>query len=245
MDKKTFCLKTIAVFASFVTLNLKAAVDYPYEYDFVSSDSGVSGKLFLDSSSSSDGTIADIGPGSYLSFDLYGSYLPPVTFSLSSLSAALDPNLSFAWNSSQITTPLDIAIGLGQNDVLMNREFVNPNNTSPVAPEMDAVEYYDAFVDANQNPLNGQSISSSAISLIATEETINVGGGGVVYNIDFDPGTTGEWVGLVVVPEPGQMALLTALGAAAFALFGQRKGQGSIGLIFLRTVLRRLPPHRG
>jgi hypothetical protein len=157
----------------------------------------------------------------------------------------LDPNLSFAWNSSQITTPLDIAIGLGQNDVLMNREFVNPNNTSPVAPEMDTVEYYDAFVDANQNPLNGQSISSSAISLIATEETINVGGGGVVYNIDFDPGTTGEWVGLVVIPEPAPIALLTALGAAAFALFGQRKGQESIGLTLLRMLLRRLPPHRG
>jgi hypothetical protein len=73
MDKKTFCLKTIAVFASVVALNLKAAVDYPYEYDFVSSDSGVNGKLFLDSSSSSDGTIADIGPDSYLSFNLYGS----------------------------------------------------------------------------------------------------------------------------------------------------------------------------
>jgi hypothetical protein len=245
MDKKTFCFKIVAVFASFIALNLKAAVDYPYEYDFVSSDSGVSGKLFLDSSSSSGGTIADIGPGSYLSFNLYGSYLPPVTFSLSSLSASLDPNLSFAWNSSQITTPLDIAIGLGQNDVLMNREFANPNNTSPFAPEMDAVVYYDAFVDANQNPLNGQSISSSAISLIATEETINVGGGGVVYNIDFDPGTTGEWIGLVVVPEPGQMALLAAMGAAAFALFGKGKGHESIGLIFLRTLLRRLPPHRG
>jgi hypothetical protein len=56
-----------------------------------------------------------------------------------------------------------------------------------------------------------------------------VGGAGFVYNMDFDPGTTGEWIGLVVVPEPGQMALLAA---AAFALFGKGKGHESIGLIF-------------
>jgi len=67
-------------------------------------------------------------------------------FSLNSLSTSLDPNLSFAWNSSQILTPLDIAIGLGNNDVLLSREFPI-QITKADCPEYDAVNYYDDFVD--------------------------------------------------------------------------------------------------
>jgi hypothetical protein len=244
MLRKESLMGMVASLALGCATGLHAAVDYPYEYDFVSSDTGVSGKLFLDVQSSLQGSTADIGPSSYLSFNLYNGYIPPVTFSLNSLSTSLDPNLSFAWNSSQILTPLDIAIGLGNNDVLLSREFSNPNNKSPIAPEYDAVNYYDDFVDGGKNPLNGKTISSAAISLIATEETFGVGANNIVYNIPFDQNITGAWVA-VVVPEPGQMALLAALAAAGFALLSHGKGQQSIAKMFLRTILRRVPPTRG
>ena len=254
MVGKAQILLTLAALAIVPATRIQAAIDYPYEYDFVSSDSSVSGKLFLDAASSTQGTAADIGPGSYLTFNLYGGYLPPVTFNLGDLNTALDPTLNFAWNSDQITTPLDLAVGLGQNDVLLSREFVNSGNQSPIAPEYDAIRFFEVFAGANQNLLNGQSISASTVSLIASEATMDVGGGGIVYNIPFDPGASGEWLApgatgqlvvQTVVPEPGEMALVAAFGALAFAVFGGGKGRESIGRTFLRSMLRRLPPNRG
>ena len=225
-------------------MQLRAALEFPYEYNFVSPDANVSGKLFLDAASSTHGTAADIGPGSYLTFSLYGGYLPPVTFNLGNLNTSLDPTLNFAWDGSRISTPLDFAVGLGQNDVLLSREFQNPGNQSPVAPEYDAVRLFDVFAGANQNVLNGQSISGSVVSLIASEATMDVGGGGIVYNVPFDSGTSGQWVALTV-PEPAKMALVVAFGALAFAVLGGGKKRDSVARTFLRGLLRRLPPNRG
>ncbi len=183
-------LGTLLALTGAGVVNLHAALDYPYEYDFISSDPGVSGKLFLDQSSSASGSAADIGPSSYLTFNLYNGYLPPVTFALGSLNTSLDPSLTFDWTASQITTPIDFAVGSGQNDVLLNREFQDPNNHSFFAPEYDAVEYASIHLGAGQNLLNKQVLSSSIVSLVATEETMNVGGGGLVYDLPFDPGTS-------------------------------------------------------
>ena len=59
----------------FVATLSHAEIQYPYEYDFVSSDLGVSGKLFLDAPASNNGSLADIGPDSYFTFALYGGSL--------------------------------------------------------------------------------------------------------------------------------------------------------------------------
>ncbi len=225
-------------------VNLQAALDYPYEYDFISSDPGVSGKLYLDQSASSSGSAADIGPGSYLTFSLYNGYLPPVTFELGSLNTSLDPSLTFAWTASQITTPLDIAVGSGCNDVLLSREFQNLNNPSPSAPEYDAVKYDNVYLGANQNLLNGQVLSSSMVSLVASEEPLDVGGGGVVYNIPFDPATSGQWIAAVVIPEPAQIGLTTTFGALALvALMGGKRPERVLRA-FLRSMVCRIPPPR-
>ena len=244
MQRQSSLLLVLAALLLASATQLRAALDYPYEYDFVSPDSGVSGKLFLDAASSTQGTAADIGPGSYLTFSLYGGYLPSVTFNLGNLNTSHDPTLNFAWDGSKISTPLDFAVGLGQNDVLLSREFQNAGNQSPIAPEYDVVRYFDVFAGANQNVLNGQSISGSLVSLIASEATMDVGGGGVLYNVPFDSGTSGQWVALTV-PEPAKMALVVAFGALAFAILGGGKRREGIAKTFLRMLLQRLPPNRG
>lgn len=244
MAKRACFLGTLLALTGAGVVNLHAALDYPYEYDFISSDPGVSGKLFLDQSSSASGSAADIGPSSYLTFNLYNGYLPPVTFALGSLNTSLDPSLTFDWTASQITTPIDFAVGSGQNDVLLNREFQDPNNHSFFAPEYDAVEYASIYLGAGQNLLNKQVLSSSIVSLVATEETMNVGGGGLVYDLPFDPGTSGQWIATVVVPEPAQIALTTAFGALAFVVLVGTKWKQNVLRTFLRSTLCRIPPPR-
>ena len=244
MARRAFFWVTLLAFAGDGVVNLQAALDYPYQYNFISSDPGVSGKLFLDQSSSSSGSAADIGPGSYLTFNLYNGYLPPVTFDLSSLNTSLDSSFTFAWTASQITTPLDLAVGSGRNDVLLNREFQHPNNQSPFAPEYDAIEYACIYLGANQNLLNGQVLSSSIVSLVASEATLGVGGGGVVYNIPFDPATAGRWIAAVAVPEPAQIALFTACGALALVvLMGGKRPEGCLKTL-LSSRAGRIPPSR-
>ncbi len=201
----------VIIFMAFV-IPARAALDY--EYDFVSSQAGVTGKIFLDASSSSSGTVADIGAGSYLSFNLYNGYIPPVTFSLSGLNTSLDPNFTFTWNSSEILSPLDFAVGRGWNDVLLSRQSLTPENSfmSPMGPEYDTVVYDSVYVANGLNVLTGQSLASSMVSLTASESTINVNGAGVVYNIPFYSGTDGEWVA-VAVPEPGSWSMFNAISA--------------------------------
>ena len=219
--KRLLIWGALLALSSVGTVKLHAALAFPYEYSFVSSDSTVSGQLFLDAASSSAGTAADIGPGSYLTFSLYDGYLPPVRFDLTSLNTALDPNFTFAWNSSRITTPLDISVGLGFNDVLLKRQFLNPNNNSPFAPECDLVVYDSIYLSANQNLLNGQVLSSSLVSLVVSESTLGVGGGGIVYDLPLDPGTSGSWLA-VAVPEPAALTLAAAVAALAFTLISRR-----------------------
>ena len=244
MARRAYFWGTLLALTGAGVMQLQAALDCPYEYDFISSDTGVSGKLFLDKSSSGSGSVADIGAGSYLTFNLYNGYLPPVTFDLSSLNTSLDPSFSFSWTASQITTPLDIAVGSGRNDVLLSREFQNPNNHSFFTPEYDVVKYDKLYLGANQNLLNGQRLTSSIVSLVASEETLDVGGGGVVGNISFDPATSGQWIAAVAIPEPAQIALITALGAVAFALLMGGKRQEGCLRMFLRSMLCRVPPPR-
>lgn len=184
-----------------------AEIQYPYEYDFVSADLGVSGKLFLDAPASSSGTLADIGPESYFTFTLYNGYIPPVTIHPTAIYDSSDPGFSFAWDETKITTPL--YIGFIQDSTLLSREFVNPDNPPPGGPddEFDCVISAYASVSSQTNLYTGQSLDGSTISLIASEATTHVNGSGIVYNIPFYPGSTGEWLAVAPAPEPSQVVL--------------------------------------
>jgi len=197
-----YCLAILLVATS-----SHAEIQYPYEYDFVSADLGISGKLFLDAPASNNGSLADIGPESYFTFALYGGYIPPVTIHPTAFSGSFDPGFTFSWDATKITTPL--YIGFIQNSTFLSREFVNPDNPPPGGPdsEFDCVLSAYASVSGQSNLYTGQPISSSTISLVASESTINVNGGGIVYNIPFYPDSTGEWLAVAPAPEPGQMTL--------------------------------------
>lgn|GEM_PF-6185317 len=194
----------------------RAEIQYPYEYDFVSSDLGISGKLFLNAPASSNGSLADIGPDSYFTFALYGGYIPPVTIHPTAFYDSSDLGFSFAWDATRITTPL--YIGFIQNSTFLSREFVNPGNPPPGGPddEFDCVLSAYAYVSSHENLYTHDALTGPAISLIASESTANVNGGGLVYNIPFYPGTTGEWLAVAPAPEPGQ----TVLTVFAFLCLG-------------------------
>jgi hypothetical protein len=197
------CLLILSV----VTLG-RAEIQYPYEYDFVSPDLGISGKLFLDAPTGSNGLLADIGPESYFTFALYGGYIPPVTVHPTAFSDTADPGFSFSWDSTKITTPL--YIGFIQNSTFLSREFVNPGNPPPDGSddEFDCVISAYASVSSHENLFSQKTLDGPAISFIASESTANVNGGGIVYNIPFYPGTSGEWLAVTPAPEPGQMSLM-------------------------------------
>ena len=192
---------------SVVTLG-RAEIQYPYEYDFVSSDFGISGKLFLDAPAGSNGSLADIGPESYFTFALYDGYIPPVTVHPNAFSDDADPGFSFSWDSTKITTPL--YIGFIQNSTFLSREFVNPDNPPPGGPddEFDCVVSAYASVSSHENLYSQETLDGPAISFIASEGTTHVNGGGIVYNIPFYPGTSGEWLAVTPAPEPGPMSLM-------------------------------------
>lgn len=216
----TYCLLSFSN-----TALCEAQIQYPYEYDFVSSDLGISGKLFLDAPASDNGSLADIGPDSYFRFALYGGYIPPVTIHPTAFYDSAEPGFTFAWDATKILTPL--YIGFIQNSTFLSREFVNPNNPPPGGPddEFDRVVWANAFVSSQENLYTGQTISSPTISLIASEGTGAVNGGGIVYNIPFYPGSTGEWLAVTPVPEPSQIVLtgFAFLGAGGLTWCFRRK----------------------
>jgi len=69
---------------------------FQYEYDWTGGQSGYYGVLFLDSPSSSGGSISDIGPNSYFQTPDSWSHLSFWSFSTS--------YQSFTWNPQQITS---------------------------------------------------------------------------------------------------------------------------------------------
>lgn len=122
-------------------------------------------------------------------------------------------------------------------------ECLCPDNTSAAAFEFAAVQYSDTLAGGEKSVLIDQAGNQAAVPSIATGETINLGGG-LLYNARFDASPSGERMTLVI-PEPGKIALAASLIAMAFALLGEGEGHESIARIFLRSLLRRMPPNRG
>jgi len=122
-------------------------------------------------------------------------------------------------------------------------ECLCPDNTSAAAIEFAAVQYSDTMAGGDKSVLIDQAGNQEAFPSLANGETINLGGG-FAYNAQFDASLRGERMTLVI-PEPAKIALAVSLIAMAFALLGEGEGHESIARIFLRSLLRRMPPNRG
>jgi len=88
---------------SISVLGIRANAQYNWEYQFVSANPDVSGEIFLDAPSSSDGSLADVGPGSYVEYDNTpdGNFVFPIA-------TGAPYSYSIQWSSSQITSGLNI-----------------------------------------------------------------------------------------------------------------------------------------
>ena len=206
-------------------------VQYPYEYDFFASDgSGVTGKLFLDASSSTSGTLSDIGPGSYLSFDLYGY---SVILYLNGVGPGSDQSHPFfSWDATSVTSPLFIGFLAGYTSVgyvgyetLLSREFVDPGD--PHGPEYDRVDVSFSNFTTGRNLYTGETITEPTVCLVAGESVFDINGNGGILVQQFYPGTAGEWLAVPSpspAPEPGTTTLLLlALPCLGFFVWQSRR----------------------
>ena len=194
-----------------------------YEYDFNCSNPNISGALFLDAPTSTDGSLTDIGSASYLAFNI-GEGIPPVTIYLDNLSPLNSP-VSFQWNSAMVTSPLFFNVNAN-----LSRELVNPNE--PNGPEYDAVRSSIAYVSANgtyayssdEGYMEGDMLQVPTVGSFFDEVTVDVNGS--TGQVSFPgPDASGQWLATTIVPEPGEIesASVTFLCAGVSALRCKRK----------------------
>jgi hypothetical protein len=213
-----FCLIFISA-----TPRIHAQDQFSCQYDFNCSNPDISGVLFLDAASSTDGSLADIGPASYLTFHI-GEGIPPVTIYLDNLSPLNSP-VSFQWNSTMVTSPLFFYVNAN-----LSRELVYPNE--PNGPEYDVVSSSVAYVSADgtyayssdEGYMEGDTLPEPTVASLFDEVTVDVNGS--TGQATFPgPDSSGQWLAITTVPEPGEIesTSVTFLCAGLSALRSKRK----------------------